>query len=257
MKKLIIALIILNILISCKKSISNTKSNSNSNNCIDNPLINFATIGTPIGKFDDCITDVDGNVYKTVTIGTQTWMAENLKTSKYNDGNIIPNITDNFQWKNNTTGAWCYYNNEKTYNEKYGKLYNWYVLFNNDNNNKNICPSGWHIPTSDNWHVLYNYLKNDSLSGGLGEKMKSITNNEWVTPNLGATNTSLFTGLPSGSRDGDGFFGNIGMGCYWWCAPKYSNDFIKHQTLTYETNDLKEIMYNNGNTGFSVRCLKD
>ena len=156
MKQLILALTLTSALYSCKKetttpNTSNPTTPTNSVVCVDNPSINFTALGTPVGKFSDCIKDVDGNVYKTVTIGTQTWMAENLKVSKYSDGTPIPNITDNIQWSNLTTGAWSYYNNDASNNTKYGKLYNWYVVSPITNGNKNVCPSGWHVPTDAEW----------------------------------------------------------------------------------------------------------
>jgi len=93
------------------------------------------------------VSDIDGNTYKTVQIGTQVWMAENLKTAKYNDGTMIPEITDNNQWSNFTYSAWCYYDNHSANNAKYGKLYNWYSVSKKNNRNKNVCPTGWHVPT--------------------------------------------------------------------------------------------------------------
>ena len=143
MKKLLIAFALSSVLFSCQKETTNTNSTINTSNgvaCLDNPNINYTSIGTPIGKFSYCIKDIDGNVYKTVTIGTQTWMAENLKTSKYNDGSSIPNITDETQWTNTTAGAWCYYDNDDVNNAKYGKLYNWYTV-NSTSNGKKKCVS--------------------------------------------------------------------------------------------------------------------
>ncbi len=148
MKKIFLIFALTSALFSCKKETSNTTNSNTTNNpsnsvvCVDNPSINFTAIGTPVGKFSDCIMDVDGNIYKTVTIGTQTWMAENLKTLKYNDGTTIPNVKDSLEWSNLTTGAWCYYDNNKKYNTKYGKLYNWYSACSTINGNKNVCPTG-------------------------------------------------------------------------------------------------------------------
>ena len=161
MKKTIYLIAGVLLLFSCKKESSNPTNNSTTNsnntnpvNCIDNTNINFTCIGTPIGKFGDCIKDVDGNTYKTVTIGTQIWMAENLKTSKYNDGTDIPNVTIAKQWTELTTGAWCNYNNSDSLGKIYGKLYNWYATNPTTNGNKNVCPSGWHLPNNTEWNSL-------------------------------------------------------------------------------------------------------
>src|SRR5665648_943598 len=111
---------------------------------------------TPSGT----VTDIDGNVYKTVTIGTQVWMAENLKTTKYRNGDPIPNITDATAWTNLTTGAYCNNNNDANYATTYGRLYNWYAV----NDIRNIAPAGWHIPTKAEWTTLTTYLGGQGLS---------------------------------------------------------------------------------------------
>ncbi len=108
------------------------------------------------------ITDIDGNLYKTVNIGNQQWMAENLKVTRYNDGTAIQNIPDNTKWSNLTTGAWTYYNNDGANNTKYGKLYNWYAVSETSNGNKNVCPTGWHVPADAEWIVLTDYLGGDA-----------------------------------------------------------------------------------------------
>ena len=171
MKKLFILFALTSALFSCKKTSTSPNIPSVVNDttkttisCVDNPNINFSSIGTPIGKFSDCIKDVDGNVYKTVTIGTQTWMAENLKVSKYNDGTIIPNIADDVQWWKLTTGAWSYYKNDAANNAKCGKLYNWYAVSLTTNGNKNVCPAGWHVPTDAEWTILTDYLGGASVA---------------------------------------------------------------------------------------------
>ena len=124
--------------------------------------ISFTTLNTPV-----TVTDIDGNIYNTVTIGSQVWMVENLRVSKYRDGTSIPNVTDNTQWTNLTTGAYCYYDNNSSFNNIYGKLYNWYAV----NNSKNIAPLGWHIPSDAEWITLYNYLGGQLVAGGA---LKSI-----------------------------------------------------------------------------------
>jgi uncharacterized protein (TIGR02145 family) len=141
------------------------------------------------------LTDQDGNIYRTITIGTQTWMAENLRTTKYRDGTAIPNVTDNTAWSNLSTGAYCNYNNTESADTiaTYGRLYNWYAA----TDSRDIAPSGWHVPTDDEWTTLTTYLGGDSVAGG---KMKETGTTHWVTPNGGATNESGFTALPSGVR---------------------------------------------------------
>ncbi len=248
MKKLILALALTTTLFSCKKETSTP--NNSGNNTTDTTK----TSNTTIGKPGPNITDSEGNSYKTVTIGTQTWMAENLKVSKYNDGTTIPNITDNTAWSKLTTGAWSYYNNDATNNAKYGKLYNWYAVSKTTNGNKNVCPTGWHVPSDSEWTVLTEYLGGLSVAGG---KMKEVGTTSWNNPNMYASNTSLFTGLAGGIRDYNGNYFYIGgYGGYWWSSEENNDLFAWYRNL----------ISNNGNAyrsdeykinGLSVRCLKD
>ncbi len=199
------------------------------------------------------ITDVEGNSYKTVYIGTQQWMAENLKTSKYSDGTTIPNITDNTQWQNNTTGAWSYYNNDAANNAKYGKLYNWYAVSKTSNGNKNVCPTGWHVPTDAEWTVLTDYLGGETVAGG---KMKEVGTTSWNSPNTDATNTSLFTGLPGGNRINNGNYYYIGGNGYWWSSTEYDTFDAWYRDLNYGLGNAYRNL-DGKRIGFSVRCLRD
>ena len=207
----------------------------------------------PTSGYGSNITDKEGNSYKTVYIGTQQWMGENLKVTKYSDGTTIPNITDNTQWQNNTTGAWAYYNNDEANNAKYGKLYNWYAVSKTTNGNKNVCPTGWHVPTDAEWTVLTDYLGGSAVAGG---KMKVVGTTNWNSPNKDATNTSLFTGLPGGNLNSNGNYDNIGYNGYWWSSTEGSPNLAWFRTLigvsgyAFRSNSLKE-------EGCSVRCLKD
>ena len=256
MKQLILVLALTSALFSCKKETTTPNTTSNPISCVDNPSINFTAIGTPVGKFSDCIKDIDGNVYKTVTIGTQTWMAENLKTSKYSDGTIIPNVKDSLEWAKLTTGAWCYYNNDSTNNAKYEKLYNWYAVSKTTNGNKNVCPTGWHVPTDAEWTVLTDYLGGDSIAGG---KLKEVGITSWNSPNTDATNTSLFSALPGGFRNYNGYYSNIGYFGYWWSSSEintYAYDAAWALGLSSSYGDaLRGSSSKRG--GLSVRCLKD
>ena len=159
------------------------------------------------------VTDINGNVYNIVTIGTQTWMAENLKTTKYNDGTAIPNVTVDATWAALTTGAYSDYSNTPANSTTYGRLYNWYVVDNNpatkvaSNGGKNVCPTSWHVPTDAEWTILTTYLGGESIAGG---KLKETGTAHWNSPNTGATNETGFTTLPSGLRYYDGSYFLIG-----------------------------------------------
>jgi uncharacterized protein (TIGR02145 family) len=207
----------------------------------------------PTSGYGSNITDVEGNSYKTVYIGTQQWMGENLKTSKYSDGTTIPNITDNTQWQNNTTGAWAYYNNDATNNAKYGKLYNWYAVSKTTNGNKNVCPTGWHVPTDAEWAVLTDYLGGENVAGG---KLKEVGTTNWNSSNTGATNVSLFTGLPGGLRINDGNYYDIGVFGIWWSSTEYNTGSALYRSLNYYDGGAYRSVTNKEN-GFSVRCLRD
>jgi uncharacterized protein (TIGR02145 family) len=256
MKKLFIAFALTSALFSCKKETTNTNSSTNSSNgvtCVENPNINFTSIGTPVGKFSDCIKDIDGNVYKTVTIGTQTWMAENLKTSKYTDGTLIPNVKDSLEWIKLTTGAWCYYENDEKYNAKYGKLYNWYALSPTTNGNKNVCPTGWHVPSQGEWTILTDYLGGESAAGG---KLKEVGNSSWKNPNIDATNVSGFTALPGGGRDIKGYIDNNVGGYYWSSSEKVESYAWGGVFLNYSAGSL-DSGSENKLVGLNVRCVMD
>ncbi len=199
------------------------------------------------------ITDVDGNDYKTVKIGSQIWMAENLKTTRYNDGTSISNITDNDGWSNLTSsGAWAYYNNNSDYNDNYGKLYNWHAV-----NSGKLCPKGWHIPTDEDWNQLEAYLVSN-----VGIKMKSTGNITDYTglwkkdPGNGGTNESGFTGLPGGQRTAFGGFAGIGESGFWWTSTDNSASNAWYRQLLYYLNSLHRNGYYKL-AGYSCRCILD
>jgi uncharacterized protein (TIGR02145 family) len=199
----------------------------------------------------DKITDKDGNVYTSVTIGTQTWMDENLKTTKYNDGTAIPNVTDNTEWSALTTGAYCWLdNNASTYKATYGALYNWYTVSTTINGGKNVCPMGWHVPTDAEWTTLTDYL------GGVGaaaDKLKEAGTTHWTSPNTGGNETG-FTALPGGNRVNSGQFSNVGFEGAWWSATEYDTRYARYREI-YERN-VHSGWYDK-RAGMSVRCVKD
>ncbi len=207
-------------------------------------------IWTLIEGYGKPITDIDGNVYRTVIIGNQQWMAENLKVSQYNDGTDIPNIQALAEWSGLTTGAWAYYENNESKYAKYGKLYNWYAV---SPDNKNVCPTGWHVPTDAEWTVLTDYLGGQNVAGG---KMKEVGTTSWNFPNTGAANTSLFTGLPGGGRYANGNYGSIDNGGYWWSSSEDAAGNAWYRTLNSYSGLVGGYDFNK-RSGLSVRCLRD
>ena len=169
----------------------------------------------------DEITDGDGNVYGFVTIGTQIWMSENLKTSKYSDGTSIPNVTDGVEWGELETGAWCHYDNDNQYDTIYGKLYNFYVV-----ETEELCPTGWHVPTDAEWTVLTDYLAANGHDGKEGRALKSTSG--WVSIYSGITGNGTddygWLGLPGGDRYDDGDFGFISDDGSWWSSSQSDTD---------------------------------
>jgi len=201
---------------------------------------------------DIIIKDTDGNSYSPVVIGTQTWLTENLKTTKFNDGNVIPCLTDNMAWNDLKTQGYCWYDNsETTYKNMYGALYNWYAV-----NSGNLCPTGWHVPSMEEWNVLIEYLGGVDIAGG---KLKEQGTTHWLNSNTGATNNSGFTGLPSGGRFQNGSFFYAKMECNWWSnTVLYSNE-ITFGSLVHLDFDHASALSGatNKNYGHSVRCIKD
>jgi uncharacterized protein (TIGR02145 family) len=228
--------------------------------------INMLKISTAAGG---TITDVENNVYNTVKIGTQVWMSENLKTTKYNDGTTaIPNITDNTAWAALTTGAYSWYNNDVTNKNSYGALYNWYAVDNNaatkaaSNGGKNVCPTGWHVPTDAEWTTLTTYLTNSGYGyGGSGSNIgKSIAaTSGWTASETAGTigndqasnNSSGFAGFPDGSRIYDGTYSSIGTSGYWWSSTE-----AYYRAMTFRYSNVSSGSNSKG-YGFSVRCLRD
>jgi uncharacterized protein (TIGR02145 family) len=195
------------------------------------------------------VKDIDGNVYKTVTIGKQLWMAENLKTTKFNDGAAISLVADDQAWGALITPAFCWYNKDEAVNKnKYGALYNWYTV----NTNK-LCPKGWHVATDAEWTTLTTYLGGESVAGG---KLRETEIIHWEKPNSGATNESGFTSLPGGYRNNHGAFANIGFFGFWWSATEYVPTASWCRSMGCASKDVLRIFSLKKN-GYSVRCLKD
>jgi uncharacterized protein (TIGR02145 family) len=195
------------------------------------------------------MTDQQGNVYKTIVIGSQEWMAENLKTTIYRNGDAIANVIDNTQWSNLTTGAWCSYNNDSQYDCPYGKLYNWYAAA----DSRSVCPTGWHVPTDAEWTILTTFLGGPSSAGG---KMKSTGTQHWLSPNAEATNESGFSGLPAGGRSSLGASNDLGGYGIWWSSSELPASYAWYRSLDYNSGEVIRFNFIKRN-GFSVRCIKD
>jgi uncharacterized protein (TIGR02145 family) len=201
------------------------------------------------------MTDQQGNVYKTIVIGTQEWMAENLNTSIYRNGDAIPTNLDNATWQSTTSGAWAYYNNDASYACPYGKLYNWYACV----DARQLCPVGWHVPTDAEWSVLTSYLGGEDVAGG---KMKTTGTIEaatglWYVPNQSATNSSGFSGAPGGTRDSDGSYYGIGAFGGWWSSSEFDTSIALFRGLSYLSDIAFLANIDFMREGFSVRCLRD
>ncbi len=204
------------------------------------------------------MTDQDGNTYKTIVIGAQEWMAENLMARTYRNGLAIPLVTDATTWGGLSTAASCWYNNDSaTYACPYGRLYNWYAAASSNN----VCPAGWHVPTDAEWSTLINHLDPNADGGNTtpnnaGGKMRSTGTQYWLSPNTYADNSSGFSGLPGGLRYLNGTFIGISNYGYWWSSTEFFTSFAWFRQLIYgisnvgRTNDYKT-------TGYSVRCLRD
>jgi uncharacterized protein (TIGR02145 family) len=208
---------------------------------------------TSSGALSETVTDVEGNIYNAITIGNQTWMKENLKTTKYRNYTDIPLVTEVEDWFLLTTPGYCWYNNNSDNKDTDGALYNWYAVDVGRNGDKNICPIGWHVPSDTEWSILMAYLGGDSVAVG---KLKEIGNVHWDNPNTDATNESGFTALPGGARDyGAAFFGSGRYG-YWWSSTAIAVGGAWSRYVGFDGSGGSRSASLN-QCGFSVRCLKD
>ncbi len=206
------------------------------------------------------VTDIDGNLYRTVKIGNQWWMAENLKVTHYRNGDAIPNVTDNTEWVCLITGAYCVYENDKSHSDVYGYLYNWYAV----GDSRNIAPQGWHVPTDEEWKELEMHLgmsQSEANAYGWrntdkGGKLKETGMNHWISPNTGATNESGFTSIPGGYRISYGTFDLLGCSAFFWLSSEYGNHKAWLRTLYHYYSDVSRF-HDFKQVGYSVRLIKD
>ena len=206
------------------------------------------------------VTDIDGNTYRTVKIGNQWWMAENLKVIHYSNGDPLPNLSNYSEWKDLTTGAYCEFDNDPSYVEDYGRLYNWYAI----KDSRNIAPTGWHVPSDEEWKQLEMYLGMSRYEADIsdryrgtneGGKLKETGTALWNSPNTGATNESGFSALPGGCRYGHDYYDYVGTYAIFWTSSEYNYYEAGYRTLCFTSSQV----YRNGNfkrTGYSIRCVK-
>ena len=196
-------------------------------------------------------TDVDGNVYPTVVIGTQEWMAANLKSTRYDDGTAIPNVTDAGAW-NNLSASYCWYDNDIANKDLYGALYNWHTIYYKDQQAK-ICPTGFYLPSSEVWQALVDTLGGSAVAGAA---LKEAGTAHWAAPNTGATNQSGFSALPAGYRDSDGTFKAKGQFTFGWGSDQ---DFIAFVSSYWGLQDESETTLAGKSPwedGYSIRCMR-
>lgn len=205
-------------------------------------------LNDPIGL----VYDYDNNAYNLITIGTQGWLRENMKTVHYITGDSIPQITGNDDWENTSEGAWCDFDNYAGHSKDYGHLYNWHAA----HDSRNLCPEGFHVPANDEYNALINFLGGWEVAGG---KMKESGLSHWIYPNLEASNSSGFTSLPGGSRIWDGTFdGYLGVYAGFWSssvAPTSGYGFSvwmnNEEGAVTDNNELDQAY------GLSVRCIQN
>lgn len=224
--------------------------------------ITFSTTNIGLGSCSGgpaIISDIDGNIYNVVSIGNQCWMKESLKTSRYKNGSPIQTGLTDSQWQSVTSGACADNNNNLNYTSTYGKLYNWYAV----SDGSGLCPAGWHVATESDWNQLVKSidpLADTSINSGTqsstaGGSMKATIG--WTSPNIGATNSSSFSGLPGGFRlYGGGSYALPGTGGYWWSSTLSTTNYAYIHKLYFQDATVKKVM-DNKHVGYSVRCVRD
>ena len=195
------------------------------------------------------VTDIDGNGFTTVAIGTQEWMAENLRVTHYRNGGEIPNVTGNAAWTALTSGARCSPENDTLLVATYGNLYNWYAV----SDGRGLAPDGWHVPSDTEWQTLLDFLGGDMAAGG---KLKETDFAHWLTPNTGATNETGFSAMAAGHRNWNGDYLNFTMSALFWSSTPYNDPNAWYRSLYHDNAGVGRANYLKKD-GFSIRCVKD
>ncbi len=201
------------------------------------------------GVAERVVLDIEENTYNTIVIGTQTWMVQNLKTSKYQNGDNITYVPSNTYWANSNYGAWCNYENTNSNSTKYGRLYNWFAI----QDPRKIAPEGWRISTESDWQTLIDYLGGEAICGG---KLKDQSISYWLQPNVGATNESGFTARAGGNRTSTGIYQNVATSAMFWALNSFDTDSSFAYTLNNSSTEIIKTVFSN-KAGLSVRCIKE
>jgi uncharacterized protein (TIGR02145 family) len=208
------------------------------------------------------VTDIDGNLYQTVTIGGRIWLAGNLKVTHYRNGDPISNVTDNGVWGNLTTGAYCAYGNDSTNIAPYGLLYNWYGV----SDGRGLAPAGWHVATDTEWQQLeltlgMSQADVDAIASARGTteggKIKEAGTSHWTTPNTGANNETGFAALPGGYREESGDYFGLGDAGNFWSSTKRFDIYAWYRNLSSQKSTIGRFDRGINMSGFSVRCVND
>jgi uncharacterized protein (TIGR02145 family) len=201
-----------------------------------------------ISSISHSVMDGDGNIYSVVRIGSQVWMAENLKTTKFNDGIKIPMVPDNEEWRSLNSPGFCWYNNDAgNFRKEYGALYNWHTV-----STGKLCPVGWHVPSQKEWNTLINYFGENNA----GKQLKDTGTEYWESPNMDATNLSGFTARPGGSRWDIGIFIDEGVRGRWWSSTEFNNTNVWDSNMSSSYSRVTGSLDDKKN-GLSVRCIKN
>ncbi|MEI7421710.1 MAG: fibrobacter succinogenes major paralogous domain-containing protein [Prolixibacteraceae bacterium] len=213
------------------------------------PIKESDNTDTTAGNQSSPITDTEGNSYKTVTIGTQVWMTENLKTTKFNDGTTIPLVTDGYAWSNLKGPGYCWYDNDAAKNKNtYGALYNWYTA-----NTGKLCPTGWRVPSNADLITFMTYLGDANTASA---KLKETGTSHWPSPNPDATNSTGFTAIPGGYRFNDGLYYYMNGSGDWWSSTESTSANAWYLVLSYTSSMLVKST-SEKQFGYAVRCVKN
>ena len=213
-------------------------------------IVFLCRVFTPVSakKAGESAKDVDGNIYESVVIGTQTWLTENLKSTRYDDATEIKEIKDNGEWAKATAPGFCWYNNDAANKDEYGALYNWHVI-----KNGNICPKGWHVPTDAEWTTLETFVGGSAQAALM---LKEKGTQHWKSTSDAVGDTYNFSAIAAGFRNSDGNFTYQLSDCCFWTATPSTPTYAHNRSFSYYDKGInsRDIQRTNG---YSIRCVKD